>query len=303
MAYNPFRHLGLKVLSLAIALALWFAVSGEQSIERTVHAPLAFQNQPDTLVSVDSPPATVDVRVRGAASLVSHLAAGDVVALVDLSAARAGRKIYHLTPSQVRAPFGVDVMQVSPGDVSLSFERSVTKMVPVTPVLEGEPALGYKVGKATVEPPTVAVVGPESSLRHLRSAVTEAVSVANATSRIRETVNVGVPDPSARLQAPMLVTVTVPIEAVPVERLVENVPVRARDARAKLSVQLVPQAVAVSTRGPKAALDHLTGGDIAAYVDLAGLGPGRYNLPVRVEPPQNVEIVQTQPATVRVRIR
>jgi YbbR domain-containing protein len=303
MAYNPLRHFALKVLSLAIAVALWFAVSGEQTIERTVHAPLAFQNQSETLEFVDSPPSTVDVRVRGAASLVSHLSTGDVVVMLDLSTARSGKKIFHLTPSQVRAPFGVDVMQVSPGDVSLSFEPSVTKMLPVIPVLEGEPALGYKVGKWSVDPPAVAVIGPESSLRHLKSAVTEAVSVANATSRIRQTVNVGVPDPSARLQMPVVVTVTVPIDAVPVERLVEDVPVRVRDVRPGLAAQVAPQAVAVSTRGPKTVLDTLEGGHLVAYVDLAGLAPGRYNLPVRVEPPQNVEIVQTQPAAVRVRIR
>jgi YbbR domain-containing protein len=303
MAYHPFRHLGLKFISVAIAAALWFAVSGEQTIERTLRAPLAFQNQSDTLELVDSPPSTVDVRVRGAAGLVSHLATGDVVVTIDLSAARSGRKIFHLTPGQVRAPFGVEVIQVTPGDVSLSFEPSLTKMVPVVPVLEGEPALGFAVGTWSVDPPSVAVVGPESSLRHLKSAVTEAVSVANATTRIRETVNVGVPDPSARLKLPIMVTVTVPVGPVPVERLVQNVPVRVRGVGRSLAAQAVPGFVSLSTRGPKDTLDRLEGGDMMAYVDLAGLGPGRYNLPVRVEPPQNVEVVQTDPATVRVRIR
>ena len=42
---------------------------------------------------------------------------------------------------------------------------------------------------------------------------------------------------------------------------------------------------------------------LLAFVDLAGLGPGRYNLPVRLEPPQGAAIVRSDPATVRVRIR
>jgi YbbR domain-containing protein len=303
MAYHPFRHLGLKFISVAIAAALWFAVSGEQTIERTVRAPLAFQNQSDALELVDSPPSAVDVRVRGSSSLVSHLAQGDVVVMVDLSGARAGRKIFHLTLAQVGAPFGVEVMQVTPGDVSLTFEPSVTKMLPVVPVIDGEPALGFSTGTATVDPPSVAVVGPESSLHHLKSAFTEAVSVAKATGRIRETVNVGVPDPSARLKSPVLVTVTVPIEPVPVERLVQEVPVRVRGAGRTLAAQAVPGVVSVSARGPKDVLDRLDATGIIAYVDLAGLGRGRYNLPVRVEPPQNVVIVQTDPASVRVRIK
>ncbi len=303
MAYHPFRHLGLKFLSLAIAVALWFAVAGEQTIERTLTVPLAFQNQSEGLEIVDNPRDTVAVRVRGAASLVSHLVGGDVVALVDLSGSKAGKDLFHLTPPQVRAPFGVEVLQVSPASITLTFEPSLTKVVPVNPTIEGEPAFGYARGEATSEPPSVAVIGPESSLRHLKSAMTEAVSVADATRRVRASVSVGVADASVRLQTPMMVTVTVPVTPVPVERLVQNVPVRIRGAGRKVTAQALPAVVAVSTRGPKATLDRIEGGEISAYVDLAGLGPGRYNLPVRVEPPQNVEVLQTDPATVRVRIK
>jgi len=303
MAYHPFRHLGLKFISMAIAAALWFAVAGEPTIERTVRAPLAFQNQSDTLELTDSPPSAVDVRVRGAASLVSHLAPGDVVAMVDLSGARSGKKIVHLTPGLVRAPFGVEVTQLTPADVTLTFELSLSRIVPVVPVIEGTPANGYAAGTPTVDPPSVVVVGPESVLRHVKSVLTEAVTVSNATRRVRETVNVGVPDPGARLKQPILVTVTVPIEPAPVERQVRNVPVRVRGVGRGLAAQTLPAVVSVSTRGPKAALDGLDGGVLIAYVDLAGLGPGRYNLPVRVEPPQSVEVLQTDPATVRVRIR
>jgi hypothetical protein len=38
-------------------------------------------------------------------------------------------------------------------------------------------------------------------------------------------------------------------------------------------------------------------------VDLAGLGPGRHNRPVRVDPAQDVVVVRTEPATVQVRIK
>jgi hypothetical protein len=304
MAYHPFRHLGLKFLSLAIALALRFAVAGEQTIERPLRVPLAFQNQSEALEIVENPRDTVDVRVRGAASLVSHLVAGDVVALVDLSGApRAGKKLFHLTPPQVRAPFGVEVLQVSPAAITLSFEPSLTRVVPINPTIEGEPAFGYAKGEATSDPASVAVIGPESSLRNLKAAVTEAVSVADATRRVRESVSVGVTDASVRLQTPMMVTVTVPITPVPVERLLHNVPVRMRGAGRAVTAQALPAVVSVTTRGPKATLDRIASGEISAYVDLAGLGPGRYNLPVRVESPQNVEVLQTDPATVRVRIR
>jgi YbbR domain-containing protein len=303
MAYHPFRHLGLKFLSVAIACGLWFAVAGEQTVERTLRAPLAFQNQPDQLELVDNPPAQVDVRVRGAASLVSHLAPGDVVAMLDLSNAKAGRRLFQLTRAQVRGPFGVDVTQVTPATIALLFEQTLTRSVPVVPVVEGAPALGYSAGEAVAEPSTIELIGPESSIRHLRSASTEPVSLAGATRRVRETVSVGVPDPSVRLKSAPLVTVTVPVVQTPVERLLQNVPVRIRGVGRTLNAQAVPSSVSIATRGPRELLDRLAADSITAYVDLAGLGPGRYNLPVRVEPTQSVDVLQTDPATVRVRIR
>jgi hypothetical protein len=61
--------------------------------------------------------------------------------------------------------------------------------------------------------------------------------------------------------------------------------------------------VSLQARGGRSALDRLRSDSASVYVDLAGLGPGRYNLPVRVEPPPDFEVLQTDPATVSVRIR
>ena len=46
MAFRPFQHLGLKLLSLVVAIFLWYAVSGEQVVERSLRAPLELQNIP-----------------------------------------------------------------------------------------------------------------------------------------------------------------------------------------------------------------------------------------------------------------
>ena len=42
----PFRHLGLKVLSLGLALLLWMVVAGEETVERGLRVPLELQQMP-----------------------------------------------------------------------------------------------------------------------------------------------------------------------------------------------------------------------------------------------------------------
>jgi YbbR domain-containing protein len=303
MAYHPFRHLGLKFLSVGVALGLWFTVAGERTVERMLQVPLELINPPDQLVLVESPPASVEVRVRGASGRLSQLSVGEVVAMIDLSLAKEGRMYAHLTPSQVRAAAGVEVVDVKPGNVPLRFEKSVSKRVPVVPLIEGEPAPGFEPGEATVEPATVEVFGPESAMKRLKEATTEPVSVSGQRSQIREEVTIGLTEGSLRVSSPGRVTVTVPIQPRAVDRLLTAVPVRVRNAGRGVSAQVTPAVVAVAVRGPKDVVEALRPDTVAAFVDLAGLRPGRYNRPVLLAPAQDVVVVRTEPATVQVRIK
>ena len=134
-----------------------------------------------------------------------------MAAVLDVRSPRPGQRLYHLTGSEVRAPFGVDVVQVSPSNIALFFERSSTKTVAVMPVLEGQPAEGYVVDKVTADPARVEVVGPASALKELMNAVTEAVSVEGASTTVTESVTVGPADPTVRLRGPQTARVTVTI--------------------------------------------------------------------------------------------
>jgi YbbR domain-containing protein len=187
-------------------------VSGEQTVERVLRIPLEYTNIPSQLELVGDPPTVVDVRVRGSSGTLGRLSSGELAAVLDVRSPRPGQRLYHLTGSEVRAPFGVDVVQVTPASIALFFEQSTAKTVPVLPVLEGQPADGYMVEKVTADPPRVEIVGPSSALKALDSAVTEAVSVEGATEDVVESVTMGPADPTVRLRGPQTTTqVTVAI--------------------------------------------------------------------------------------------
>jgi YbbR domain-containing protein len=142
---------------------------------------------------------------------LSRIAAGELVAVVDLQGARPGQRLFHVSGSDVRAPFGVEVLQVAPSSLYMTFEPSATKVVPVLPEVEGEPAPGYEIGAPKAEPATVEIIGPQTAVAGMKTAITEPVSVAGAMAPIVATVSVGVADPSVRLKSVDLVRVTVPI--------------------------------------------------------------------------------------------
>jgi hypothetical protein len=300
MALNAFRNIGLKVVSIGLAAALWLVVSGEQIVERALRIPLEFTNLPARLEIVGAPPDVVDVRIRGSSGALSRIATGEIVAILDLRGARPGQRLFHLVGNDVRAPFGIDVVQVTPSSVSVRFEPSVTKRVPILPSVDGEPAPGFVVGTVTAEPATVEVVGPAGALKSLTEAITEPVTVTGASGPITETVTVGSPDPSVRLQSPQTTRVTVNVTAASVEWTVSGIPVQVRNAARP--VQITPPSVTVRVHGPRDARGERAS-DFDASVDVGGRRTGQFDLPVRIVPPARIGVVSVEPAQVRVRIR
>ena len=300
MALVTLRHVGMKVVSIGLAALLWVIVSGEQVVERSLRIPLEFTNLPARLEVVGNPPDVVDVRVRGSAGALGRIATGELVAVMDLRSARPGQRLFHLASNDVRAPFGIDVVQVTPSSVSIRFEPSISKRVPITPAVEGEPAPGFVVGTLSAEPSTVEVVGPAGALLALTDAITEPVSVAGASGPVTETVTVGSPDPSVRLQAPQTARVTVNVAAAPVEWTVGGVMVQVRNATRP--VQVLTRSVNLLVHGPREARVEAPG-EYDASIDVAGLRPGQYDLPVKIVPPARVGVLRVEPAEVRVKIR
>jgi len=211
MAYHPFRNLGLKFLSTLVATMLWLIIAGERVVERVMRAPVEFQNLPAGLEIVGDAPDTIDVRLRGSSGALSRMTAGDMAAVIDLVTARPGQRLFHVTPGQVNVPYGVEIVQVGPSTLTMEFELSGIRQVPVEPNVDGRPAPGYEVIKITSDPATVEVAGPESALKRLQAAITEPVSVVDQTRTVREVVNVGVPNATLRLRTPQTAVVTVTI--------------------------------------------------------------------------------------------
>jgi YbbR domain-containing protein len=302
MAWHPFRNLGLKAAALALGALVWFTVSGPQ-VERDIHdVPVVYRNLPPTLQIVDQTQ-SVDVHVRGVDSLVSRLQPGtDVRVEVDLARQAAGTLVLPLRVDQVLAPIGIEVAQVDPGTVTLTLEKAGVLDVPIRATIEGQPRSGFVIEDVTVEPASVAVVGPERRLRETRSAVTERVMIDDKDRTVTERVSVGVLDAELRLREPRLVTVTVRIQPEG-ERLIPLVPVVPRHLGPALRLTTAPGTVSLTVRGSSAALGRLDATAVVAFVDATGLARGRHELPVQAELGGRLRVTRIQPSSVTVTIR
>jgi YbbR domain-containing protein len=292
-----FDNLPLKVISVALALLLWFVI-GEKTSERGLSVPVELQNVPRDLELVGEPTNVVDVRVRAAPSVIQRLTPGDVSARIDLSGVREGEHIVHLTSDDIRVPFGVRVVKITPSIITMGFERTMQKTVPIRPRLLGRPALGYEVAEVGAEPGEVRVAGPKSRVQEMESAYTEPVSVESAGSTVVETVNLGLDDPVLRIQGSPRVRVTARIREVQETRTFDGVEVEVRGGA--FAVQ--PARVRVVLGGPASALARVKPAQVLAYVDAARVKNGTASVAVEMAPGQaGVTLKEAVPSQVSLR--
>ena len=87
------------------------------------------------------------MRLRASPGIIHGLGPRDISAQIDLQGVAEGERIIHLTPETIRVPFGVKVVKVTPSILTLNFERTLEKDVPVRPRLQGRPAPGLRGGR------------------------------------------------------------------------------------------------------------------------------------------------------------
>jgi hypothetical protein len=75
----------------------------------------------------------------------------------------------------------------------------------------------------------VEVIGPESAVKRGTEVLTEPVSVAGARTEVKDTVSLGLLDPSLRLKAVRSAVVTVQVVPAPLERTLRNRAVHLRN--------------------------------------------------------------------------
>jgi YbbR domain-containing protein len=203
----------LKLLSLLLATLVWAAVSNEASSEIGLEVPLEYRNIPHDMEITGDMTSTVQVRLRGSSQVIKGITARDVATTVDLSQMKMGEKIVPLSPHNVQAPFGAEIIRVNPSSVRFTLEQTLVRSLPIVPTIVGEPEDGYEVVEVVLQPKAVEVEGPESRVNTLRSLVTVPIHVEKLRADLEQVADLDVPDPQVRLRRPSPVRVKVTIRA------------------------------------------------------------------------------------------
>jgi len=211
---NPFQrtfvqNFGLKLVSLLLAVGLWFVVAHDRIAEVEMKVPLEFHSLPESL-EIDSASFTqAQIRVRGPERVIHRLETSDVRAEINLANVRPGERTFDLTAQQVHVPQDLEVVQIIPGQFQLSFDTRTTRTVEVHARVTGTFAGGIRVAQVIADPSSIMITGPRRRVEAVESATTDPVDVSGTMTRAAFLTQAYVPDPLIQVVRPIPIRVTV----------------------------------------------------------------------------------------------
>jgi YbbR domain-containing protein len=202
-------NLGLKVLALCLATALWWFVVGESKVQVGYVIPLEIRNVPPGMTITNKVERQVEVRLSGPPFLLGKLQQSDVTAAVDLSGVKNGRRVVTMDERSVVVPPGIKVQRVYPGEVEVILERLERRQVPVYAKIEGGGIERRRIAKTEVVPSTLEVEALPPDFARIRSLTAPVLLPEEVSGSFAENVRVELREGHARIVGNPIVRVTV----------------------------------------------------------------------------------------------
>ena len=211
------HNFGIKLLSLALAVGLWRAVTRDPVAVVAVDVPIEFRDIPENLEISSASVPHAEIRVRGPQRIVRRLQPADIYAEIELGGMKPGEHTFDLTAQEIHQPRELEVVQVIPSQLHLAFDTRLIRQVPVHPRVIGNFAQGYQIAHIDVDPATVTISGPRQRVEVVEAAITDPVDASGTMDRATFVRHAYVSDPLVQVTNPNPVRVTVIMEKTPAE--------------------------------------------------------------------------------------
>lgn len=188
------RDWQLKLLAILLAVGLWLFVGTAQRREIALAVPVEYVGLEGPF-ALDRPrQEMVEVQVQASRWAAERVSPTSVRIRVDVAGLREGDNLVHLQPESVEAPPGVRVTRVAPAWATVRVVRATTKTVPVVARVLGVPAPDHVLRRVVVQPPTVEIRGPRTTIEARTAVDTLPVDVSGRREALTRTVGLALPE-------------------------------------------------------------------------------------------------------------
>ncbi len=290
-----------KVFALFSAVSLWFYVLNSEPLEMVKEVPLSLMTPPGLAVAniVDQ---KIKIKIRGSRAFMQNLFQKDEKVYIDLrDPLYKDKKSFdvHLSASNIQVPFGVEVLEVNPHQLTVTLDREISKEVPIRLQMVGDLGQDLRLIRQEVEPSKVMITGPIEVLRGLTQLRTTAVqmNLLDGDGELRLTLQDL--DPRVKLSHEGPLVFRYSLKAQNANLTLKNIKIRFLASRQDFSTR--QRDVSIDVLAPEGRL--IRESEVQVIADIPEEGRGNLAVKLRAMLPEGVHLLQIHPETINVRVR
>lgn len=238
-----------------------------------------------------------EVTVKGAQKLIDKIKYG--VIRYDISDAY--KNIYVDSKVQAESSDGIayKYVIVEPANIDFTIQIKKTKKVPVNVQISGN-LQDYGISSILPLEDSIEIAGDEPVLQNITAINTEAVMLKNLNGM--KTVNAKLMIPDGIITVGNISEIKLNVMYSDTVSKTMMVPVKIKNLSGSLNAILEQNTVKVNVSGTTADISNLDEDNINCYLDLNGLGEGKYEIPVKLEMPEGISELSISPENIVVKL-
>lgn len=240
-----------------------------------------------------------EVTITGAESLINKVK----TVLVDLDISSSSTTIKKNIPVMIQDEEGnaVDGLDIKPKSVDVEIPIEYTKIVVIEPDVVVNPAPGYIITNISTNPRDVHIVGKKEILDSLSSIKTERIDLQDAKAFVDQQVSLVLPEGVELANRSETVRLNINIEKI-IEKPIDISNIAIINLPDNLTAEYEQTLVNVLVKGPESVVNTWNANN-SFYVDVSGLSIGLHELNLMYNKPEEVQILQIEPAAIRVTLK
>lgn len=298
---HPTRNLGIKSLSLTIALLLSFFVHSDTT-DITITVDVELENVPRDKIVLEPTQPQAKVTLRGPAYEVGRIASSNpkIKAKVPKIEGSGARIRLPLTEDMLVRPqpssTSVNIL-IEPKELLLDLDNITTKQLQVAIPRVGAISPELKLENVEISPSSVEVRGPASELKSLTYIQTFPVDLSEINKDLELVLNLQSPGRISQA-SPKAVTAHFLVSNFEKERLFTGLPVEIR-ATGEPAYTVSPGTASVEVSGKESLIKNLVKDSVVPYVRIPEGSKIGAEIKVNVDLPKGLALVNVDPEVVR----
>ena len=305
---NPFfKNFGKKIIAVVIAILIWIVANLEFDIEKDFNVPVKYTNLNPELIIANNPPQKINFRIRGPRTELSTFTNSNSIINIDLSEFKKGVSNIKVQSDEMNLPREIDILTMSPSEITLDIDSLYTKNVPIIPVMDSLEAGFEIIGEPELSPANVEIKGPRKLLNNIKSIDTSTISLKDEKSQFSIEVPLQLPNNLVTIEGSKLVKVTIDLKEENLEKEFNNLNIVFKNFNDLDFIALDKTKAMIIFDGPYSLINDLSSNDIDVYVDAKDLSndeSGKHKLRVKVDypNPNNLHLNKLSPEMIEIMI-